>query len=52
VGLHAKRWFDVVGHYGREDVLPDLVSRAPQDGVAPIGQPAPADGDSGERAAS
>jgi nitrilase len=20
-GLHAKRWFDVVGHYGREDVL-------------------------------
>jgi nitrilase len=21
-GLHAKRWFDVVGHYGRHDVLP------------------------------
>jgi nitrilase len=21
VGLHAKRWFDSVGHYGREDVL-------------------------------
>jgi nitrilase len=21
VGLHAKRWFDVVGHYSREDVL-------------------------------
>jgi nitrilase len=21
VGLHAKRWFDAVGHYGREDVL-------------------------------
>jgi hypothetical protein len=20
-GLHAKRWFDVVGHYSREDVL-------------------------------
>ena len=20
-GLHAKRWFDVVGHYGREDLL-------------------------------
>ena len=19
--LHAKRWFDAVGHYGREDVL-------------------------------
>jgi nitrilase len=21
-GLHAKRWFDCVGHYSREDVLP------------------------------
>jgi nitrilase len=21
VGLHAKRWFDAVGHYGRTDVL-------------------------------
>jgi nitrilase len=52
VGLHAKRWFDVVGHYGREDVLPDLVSRASRDGVAPIAQPAPADGAAGERAAS
>src|SRR5204863_9038064 len=20
-GLHAKRWFDSIGHYGREDVL-------------------------------
>ena len=20
-GLHAKRWFDAVGHYSREDVL-------------------------------
>ena len=20
-GLHAKRWFDSVGHYSREDVL-------------------------------
>jgi len=52
VGLHAKRWFDVVGHYGREDVLPDLVSRASQDGAAPIAQPAPDDGVSSERAAS
>jgi nitrilase len=25
VGLHAKRWFDAVGHYGREDVLTQLV---------------------------
>jgi nitrilase len=23
-GLHAKRWFDAVGHYGREDVLATL----------------------------
>jgi len=52
VGLHAKRWFDVVGHYGREDVLPDLVSRASRDGVAPIAPPAPADGAAGERATS
>jgi nitrilase len=22
-GLHAKRWFDAVGHYSREDVLPE-----------------------------
>ncbi len=21
-GLHAKRWFDAVGHYSRADVLP------------------------------
>ena len=21
LGLHAKRWFDAVGHYSREDVL-------------------------------
>src|SRR5215212_4223549 len=27
-GLHAKRWFDAVGHYSREDVL------APRDGQA------------------
>jgi predicted amidohydrolase len=32
VGLHAKRWFDAVGHYSREDVL------AP---VAPVQAPAP-----------
>ncbi len=24
LGLHAKRWFDAVGHYSREDVLADL----------------------------
>ena len=29
-GLHAKRWFDSVGHYSREDVL---LTDAPQPGV-------------------
>ena len=28
VGLHAKRWFDAVGHYSREDVLLPLDGRA------------------------
>jgi nitrilase len=35
-GLHAKRWFDAVGHYSREDVL--APGRAP---AAPDPQPAP-----------
>ena len=35
-GLHAKRWFDAVGHYSRQDVLPVPRSRP--------AQPAPADG--------
>jgi len=52
VGLHAKRWFDVVGHYGREDVLPDLVSRSSQDGAAHIAASTPGDGASSEPAAS
>jgi nitrilase len=52
VGLHAKRWFDVVGHYGREDVLPALVSRPSPQVAAPDGHPVPADGLSGERAPS
>jgi nitrilase len=30
VGLHAKRWFDAVGHYSRADVLV-----APEDETAP-----------------
>jgi nitrilase len=37
-GLHAKRWFDAVGHYGREDVLmPGAASafRAPEAGPVP-----------------
>jgi nitrilase len=28
VGLHAKRWFDAVGHYSREEVLAPLVPGA------------------------
>jgi nitrilase len=52
VGLHAKRWFDAVGHYGREDVLPDLVSRPSQDGAAPIAAPTPGGGALTERTAS
>jgi hypothetical protein len=36
-GLHAKRWFDSVGHYSREDVL----------SAKPVAEPAlqPLDGD-------
>jgi nitrilase len=33
-GLHAKRWFDAVGHYSRSDVL-----ESPSNGISP--QPAP-----------
>jgi predicted amidohydrolase len=29
VGLHAKRWFDAVGHYGREEVLVRGAPRPP-----------------------
>ena len=36
-GLHAKRWFDVVGHYGREEVLTN--GGSPSAGAA---APAPA----------
>ena len=28
-GLHAKRWFDAVGHYSREDVLGGALPREP-----------------------
>ena len=38
VALHAKRWFDAVGHYSREDVLARLVAGPDQDG-APAGLP-------------
>jgi nitrilase len=39
-GLHAKRWFDAVGHYSREDVLgapgPPALDSAPRDLEAPL----------------
>jgi nitrilase len=38
VSLHAKRWFDAVGHYSREDVLARLVTGGNGDGV-PAAQP-------------
>jgi nitrilase len=45
VGLHAKRWFDVVGHYSRADLLPGLIAADAREGGA-AGQPAePVDGD-------
>ncbi len=37
-GLHAKRWFDAVGHYGREDVL----ARAPRAAPSTDGAGVPA----------
>jgi nitrilase len=36
-GLKAKRWFDAVGHYGRQDVLGRLVRSAPEGSPAPDG---------------
>ena len=38
LALHAKRWFDAVGHYSREDVLARLVAGPDEDG-APTGLP-------------
>ena len=35
VSLHAKRWFDAVGHYSREDVLARLVAGPGEDGAPP-----------------
>jgi hypothetical protein len=43
VSLHAKRWFDVVGHYSREDVLPRLIGADAGDGVGPAPHPEPAE---------
>jgi predicted amidohydrolase len=38
VGLRAKRWFDAVGHYGREDVLPQLIAGPADNGAAADGE--------------
>ena len=39
-GLHAKRWFDAVGHYSRADVLAERRPRGPGSvaGVRPGGE--------------
>ena len=50
VGLRAKRWFDVVGHYSREDVLPQLVSAPIQNGAGQTHRPQPAEGAGAESA--
>ena len=42
VGLHAKRWFDAIGHYSREEVLGPLV---------PVQPGAPSAGGAGEAGA-
>jgi predicted amidohydrolase len=50
-GLHAKRWFDAVGHYSREDVLSGLVpvpsgeSPKPPPGATPLHAVPEPDGD-------
>lgn len=46
VGLRAKQGFDAVGHYGREDVLLDMLARraAPAPNGAVSSDPAPAQG--------
>lgn len=36
VGLHAKRLFDAVGHYSRDDVLGDLMTAAAGHGELPL----------------
>jgi len=41
VSLHAKRWFDSVGHYSREEVLARLVGEAEGDGGPPTLQAKP-----------
>jgi hypothetical protein len=42
-GLHAKRWFDAVGHYSREDVLGGVLAPDHNTPVASAADP-PEDG--------
>jgi hypothetical protein len=39
--MHAKRWFDVVGHYARPDVLgaPPVAAPTAEEPDAPNGEP-------------
>jgi nitrilase len=41
VSLHAKRWFDSVGHYSREDVLAPLLAASGEGGARPTGPASP-----------
>jgi nitrilase len=41
IGLHAKRWFDAVGHYSREDVLAPLVTNPEGNGAGATLRPEP-----------
>jgi nitrilase len=45
-GLHAKRWFDAVGHYSRADVLAARAALRPEPQSPPTPEP-PAGGDGG-----
>jgi nitrilase len=45
VGLRAKRWFDVVGHYSRGELLPSLIAGDARDGGATAQSAEPVDGD-------
>jgi nitrilase len=49
VCLHAKRWFDAVGHYSREDVLTRLLPLPEANGRPPVSQPAGTDAGASER---
>jgi nitrilase len=49
VCMHAKRWFDAVGHYSREDVLTRLLPLPEENGRPRVSQPAGTDAGASER---